>query len=176
MIKRCIILLAAVVFSTSYCFSQEFGMMAGYNMENQLLIDLHYATSNHFGVKLNVGFNLSPGTNGPNEIDVMGWNEFPEYIYEEGEFFNTFDIGIGYFNDFYVIGLIGIIDENNFKNGRDPYYRLGNYGEYCLVNDEGTKLNFGAEIGYSWKNYSLGTYWTQGGGFGAKIGFVLKRE
>ncbi len=169
------LIISILILSSMYSFSQEFGLMGGYNQENQLLFDIHYAGRSHWGAKLNVGFNLSPGTNGPNERGVMKWNEFPEYIYEEGEYANTFDVGVGYFNNFFVVGLIGVIDRNKYKNGRDPYNLLGNYGEYCLIEDASTQLNFGAEIGYSFKNYSFATYWTRGGGFGAKIGVVLKR-
>lgn len=177
MIKKTILILLLLVVITPYSLlSQEFGGMIGYTNKSQLLIDVHFAMRNGLGFKINGGINVSPGTSGINQSYIIDWDEFPDYVIEEGSYYNTFDIGVGYFNDFFIYGLMGIANHNKYKNCRDPHYILGSFGEYCLVENSGLKLNYGGEIGYLWRYYAISFYYTKYGGFGLKLGLSITKK
>ena len=175
-IKHIIIAITLLAFFATEAYSQEFGILTGYTTKNQLLLDVHFGMKSGLGFKINAGINLKPGTEGTNKIDIIDWDEFPTNVIKEGSYYNTFDLGIGYYKDFFIGALIGIADENKYKNCFDPYRYLGNYGEYCLVKDAANKFNYGLEAGYSWKFYSMGLYWTKYVGAGLKVCFSIRKE
>lgn len=157
-------------------FAREFGMLFGYSGEKHLLLDLRYVLDNNIGFKVGTGINLSPGTEGPNLSSYVGWDDYPSHIEKEGSYYNTFNLGVGYYDDFFVAALIGIASRNEYRSCRDPLNILGNYGSYSLIRDAETKLNFGLEAGYSYNFYSFALYWSKYSGFGGKIGFRLKKR
>ena len=158
---------------TSY--SQQFGLSMGLTSKLYLPFDIHYATINGFGLKFNFSLDLNPGTKGENYSSTINWDQFPEDHLNQGSYYTTYDLGLGkYFENFYLLGLLGIAKETKYRNCFDDFHILGNNGYYYKQIIGKSDINLGGEIGLIINNFLIGLHATIYSGIGLKIGYKLE--
>jgi len=155
-------------------YSQQMGMSLGLSSKLFLPLDIHYAGSNGFGIKFNFSNNLNKGTEGEDYTSTINWDQFPEDHVKNGAYYTTYDLGLGkYFENFYVLGMLGLARETLFRNCFDDFHILGDNGYYYKQTAGSTDINIGAEIGLIKNNFLFGIHATRFTGIGIKIGYAF---
>lgn len=108
-----------------------------------------------FGYKstvLNFGFTRPNklGTIGE-QMQTIGWNEFPEDIYEKGSYYEYIDFGLHHLlhKNILIGATYGLGSETIFRNCYDRFEILGNDGFYHMTRNSGNKKhNYGLSFDY----------------------------
>ena len=140
-----------------------------------------------FGYKstvLNFGFTRPNklGTIGE-QMQTIGWNAFPQDIYEKGSYYDYIDFGLNYLlNKNILIGVTyGLGSETIFRNCYDRFEILGYDGYYYMTRNSGNKKhNFGFSFDYLFNikesGFAIltGIAWSNLNNLAFKIGYVVR--
>lgn len=168
-----VLLLYFLLLSTS-SYAQLVGFSSGISYYGDLITDFHYQPFRGPGYKLSLEIPIFSETSGRNFTHKINWDEYPEQFTYDGYQYTTLNIGLGkYFEEVYVLGIIGISKETYFRNYYDPCGFLGRDGEYFQKQHAGYYLNYGAEGGIIIDYMLMGIMWTNYSGWGATFGYVF---
>jgi hypothetical protein len=166
---------------TSNLFSQvQFGINTRYAMTNKLGLDFKLG---YQSVIFNVGFTtqLNKGLEGE-QMNNVGWRQFPEDQYKKGTYYEFVDLGIHYLlhKNILIGAKIGLGSETEYWNCYDRFEILGNNGYYYKSRKSGNeKTNLGFDLDYVWnlKNSGVslitGLSWSNQYRLGLNIGYFV---
>ena len=146
-IKYLLLILSFSFLEINLTKGQGIGGSIGYSLNNYFLFDIAFETRNNIIIKFDAGIDTDRNLKGV-YYSVIGWNEFPEDVYEEGSFTNNINFEIGYRYKFlFALGIIGFSSDIYYKNCFDNTYILSNNGKYYLTKNGGIYFNPGIELG-----------------------------
>lgn len=111
------------------------GTDIGFSVNGYVPIGFHFGSYNtKFQYGFTVGVPVNRGVKGEH-YPTINWDEYPEDIVSEGDYYTPFTIDIGYnvYGGIIIGGGLGIATQTVYRNMFDEFHILGYNGSYYLT-------------------------------------------
>lgn len=141
--------LILIVFIPVFSSAQYVDLSIGYSTSNLMIFDLGYYFNNKVYLGADFGSEIFNGTSGEDYTGTIGWNEFPEDVFETGEYTSSVINGcLGLrFNRVLLSGVMGVAFNSFYQNRYDASTILGENGDYYVTEEQSnSKFNIGGKM------------------------------
>lgn len=167
------LLCISTLFICSNGYTQGLSFGIGYGTTRMMSFEFGYIAPNKMIYDFKYGIRIPSGTIGK-LYTVINWDEFPQDVYKDGNYWTTYDISVGRrFNKFFIAGLLGYSTEILYRNCYDDFHILGDNGYYHKQITGGSKADIGIEAGVIIDWFKVALSFTSTMGINANIGGIL---